>query len=132
MKPIKSPQLRTANCKVVSGEFILPLFVRMGDLCVYAWFGVIRNLAVDVVLGTSFIDSCIRGIFPSERKVVPRHSQPLEIMLAPKKIIAIAADTEGVDVHTKANRNSPAEEHYFVWHCVSSHDACPFPDSCAD
>lgn len=38
------------------------------------WFGVIDVLALSDILGTSFIDRLIRGIFPSERKIVPHYS----------------------------------------------------------
>lgn len=59
LKTIRSPPLRPANCEVGFVEVIVPLFVRMANLTVLAWFGVVQNLAVDVVLGTSFIDRCI-------------------------------------------------------------------------
>lgn len=70
-KTNKSTLLGTANCKVVSFEGIVSLFVCMGGLRMSAWFGVVKNLAVDVLLGTSFIDRRIWGIFLIEQKFVP-------------------------------------------------------------
>lgn len=49
------------------------MFLKICDLPVRVWFGVVDNLAVDVLLGTSFIDLCIQGLFPGEQKVVPLH-----------------------------------------------------------
>lgn len=37
-------------------------------------FGAVRQLAVPVQLGTSFIEKYVRGIFPDERKKVPHKS----------------------------------------------------------
>lgn len=58
MKKIKSPLFGIANCKVVSVNINVPVFVLMGDLCVRAWIGVVNILAVVLLLGTSFIDRC--------------------------------------------------------------------------
>lgn len=99
VKTIRSPPLHTLNCEVVSVDGIVPLFVHLGDLRVCTWFGVVDNLAVNLLLGTSFIDPCIGEIFPTERKVVPRHSRPVAITSTQKKVNKITADTEEVDVH---------------------------------
>lgn len=55
------------------------LHVRLGDLRVEVWFGIVHNLAVDILIGTPFIDCFTRGIFLAECKVVPWHSHPVEI-----------------------------------------------------
>lgn len=44
----------------------MPLFVRVGHLQLRTWFGVVDNLAVDVVFGM-FIDCCIWVIFSTEK-----------------------------------------------------------------
>lgn len=56
IKPIKSPLLQTANCEVVNVKDIVASFVRIGNLWVRPWFGIVETLASDVMLGTSFID----------------------------------------------------------------------------
>lgn len=61
MNMIYSALWRTAKRQVVSIEAILPLFVRTSNPRVHGWFGVVKNLAVDVLLGTSFIVCGIRG-----------------------------------------------------------------------
>lgn len=48
--------------RIVSVDGILFLFVPMGDLHMHACFGVVDNLAVDVLLETFFIDGNNRGI----------------------------------------------------------------------
>lgn len=70
MKTIKSPPLGTANCKVASIEGIVSLLVHIGELRLQDWFGIVQNLSVAVLLGTSFIGLCLREIFPSKRTTV--------------------------------------------------------------
>lgn len=41
METMKLPPLFIANCRVVSVEGVVHLFVRMGDLRICAWFGVV-------------------------------------------------------------------------------------------
>lgn len=60
MNTIKSPPLPTANCEVVSVELFMPHVVRKVYLCVPTWFEVVKNLAVNVLVGTSFINRCVR------------------------------------------------------------------------
>lgn len=59
---------------MVSIEGIVPLFIRPGDLHVCTWIGTVENFAVDLVLGTLFMDRCIRGMFPAERKIFSLYS----------------------------------------------------------
>lgn len=47
---------------------------------VRVWFGNVLELAVDMRLCTLFINQFVRGIVPSERKVVPWHSPPNAIL----------------------------------------------------
>lgn len=53
---IKRPPLPTASREVVNAEAIMPLFVRIGVLCMRAWLKIVRNLATYILLGTSYID----------------------------------------------------------------------------
>lgn len=57
--------------KAVNIEFIIQLCISMGDLCMSAWFGLVKKHAVDVLLGTWFIDPCLPGMVPTKRKIVP-------------------------------------------------------------
>lgn len=50
------------------------LHVKMIDLTAIAWFGIVGNMAVHLLLGKYLIDKHIQGIFPRERKIVPNHS----------------------------------------------------------
>lgn len=45
-------------------------------------FLLVDNLAVWILIGTSYMDQCIRGIFAMERLIVPVHSAPGVILLA--------------------------------------------------
>lgn len=59
---------------------IIPLLIEIVDIFVRACFGAVEDFAVHAHLGTSFIDNCIRGIFPFERKVVTCHSGLMRIL----------------------------------------------------
>lgn len=56
------------------------LFVQLGDLHVRVHIGVVDKLAFPLLVGTSFIDRFVQGIFPMERRVVPVRSGPLAII----------------------------------------------------
>lgn len=58
--------------------------VRFGAPCVRVWFGIVSSLAIDMLLCSSFIDRFVHGIFPSDRKVVPLHSNSVAILVPPK------------------------------------------------
>lgn len=40
-------------------------------------FGLVRNLTVTTLLGTSFVDKCIRGVFPRNQRIFPFKISPL-------------------------------------------------------
>lgn len=44
---------------------------RLGDVCLRVLFHSVRNLAVSILLCTSFNYIFIRGIFPAKRTAVP-------------------------------------------------------------
>lgn len=59
---------------------LILLNLRLADLHTRIWFGIAPHLADDTLLGITFIDRFIRGIFPSEHNVIPWHSKPVAIM----------------------------------------------------
>lgn len=93
MKTIKSSQLRTVNRELLSAECVVPVFVHMDYLLFWAWFVKVENFAVDVVLGTLFIDCSLRGRFPSKREVVQWHSGPVAFISTWQGANAITIDT---------------------------------------
>lgn len=56
------------------------LFVQLGDLHVHVQFGVVDNLAVLVLIGTSIIVTFVKGIFPMEPLIVPIRCHPVAII----------------------------------------------------
>lgn len=80
IKRISVPSLSTAGRQSISAIGVIMLHFCIGDVMVRAWFGVVDNLAVFVTFRISFIDRFVKGIFPSERKVVPYHSKTVTIM----------------------------------------------------
>lgn len=71
MEPGDYSNLPAATKEAVHIDSTIPIFLRNGSLRVRAWHGVVKNLAVDVLVGTSFIDRGIQSIFPNERKLAP-------------------------------------------------------------
>lgn len=83
LSDIKRQQLR--GLRTVTKEDVLfggtiPFFVKIGKIKVRVWFEIVEAFAVDILLGTYFIDGYFRGIFLSERKVLPRHSALLQLL----------------------------------------------------
>lgn len=80
IKKQKFSRLRTATKEPISLRGKILLFISMNELSVRVLFGIVENLAIEVLLRTSFIDRYIRGNFPSERKVVPWNYSPVPIL----------------------------------------------------
>lgn len=53
------------------------LFNHVGDQRLRACFGIVENIAVDVLLGASFIDHCIHRTLLTEHRNLPWHSNPV-------------------------------------------------------
>lgn len=66
------------------------LHIKIGNLRIRVWFGVVANQAVNLFLATSFIEMYIWGLFPAEHKLVSWHSQPLDIIVSNAKTADIA------------------------------------------
>lgn len=56
-----------ANLKIVNVEGIVPLYVRIWRFKRTCLVGDSKIPAIDLLLGTSFINRCIRGILPAEK-----------------------------------------------------------------
>lgn len=75
-------RLHTVTKQAVHINGIVTMFERIGDLRVRSWFRVFEIIPVGVLLGTSFIYRCTRGIFPIKSKVVSCHSHLLSRLSA--------------------------------------------------
>lgn len=58
---------------------IIPMFVRISSLRIFACFLVLYNSAIGVLSGTSVINCFIRDIFPRELPMVPWDSRTVSI-----------------------------------------------------
>lgn len=81
-------------------EITVQLFIRMGYLHIRTWYGIVENLAVDILLRTLFINRCIRRIFPTERQIVPCHSKPVVIISTNTVINSINDDNTELTMNT--------------------------------
>lgn len=71
--------------------------VRLGALVVRVWFGIVPNLTVLMLAGIAFIDRFIRGIFPSEGKVVPRYFYMVALSVSSKYSKSSNLTTENIN-----------------------------------
>lgn len=111
-KFIELPELRTANQKVINNEGVVPLSVSTGLLGALAGIEISKSVAVDTLLGTSFIDPCIRGLFKSERKIVPVLSGPVAIISWTRLISYIFAYSTVLELSTTHKTDKELEELY--------------------
>lgn len=72
---------------------IISMSVKVSGLHVHARFAIPRYCSVDVLLSTSFTDSGIPGILPSERKVESWHSRPVSILPSSATVSSLFSDT---------------------------------------
>lgn len=73
IRAMKHPGLTAATNQSVSVDGVILLHVLLGELPVKVFFSVVTHLGVPLLLGTSFIDRFVRGIYPQVRKVVSFH-----------------------------------------------------------
>lgn len=74
------PKLITATKQLQRVKGNILFRVLLGSFCVQVRFGVVANLAVYMILVTSFLDKTLRSIFSFGRKVIPWHSHLVSIL----------------------------------------------------
>jgi len=95
IRPQEVSRLRGANNTTLVVEGVILLHVRVGDLCVKVWFGVVPVLVTKVLLGTTYINRFVRGIFPPEQQVVPFHSRPIPLLKPPTASVLLVEPHDG-------------------------------------
>lgn len=80
IRPAHEPDVKTALSKFVPNLGTITLYVSVSDCRVCVNFGVVRNLAVSVLFGATFIDWIAKAILPAERKLVPYNSKPVPVL----------------------------------------------------
>lgn len=86
---IKLPRLKSTSGKALKMNGTIFLYVKMRDNIARMWFGVINGLEVNILLGTSYIDSSIWYLLPMKRRIISVHFTPV-------KIISVIKDEEYV------------------------------------
>lgn len=74
------PKLQTANKQSFLVMRTVLLHVGVSELCIQAWFAIVDSLAVDLLLGTSFLDHYILESFSEKHTLESRHSPPVAII----------------------------------------------------
>lgn len=99
------------NCKVVDKEGIVPSFIGTGDLHVRASFGTAKNLAIDEMLGTLFINGRICLVSPIAGKGVPWYFMQLTEATASTMTISLYTDNTVFHWNKNSTDNVPSEEY---------------------
>ena len=76
IKPARSPALIDSSNRAIKVLGEMPLFVRIGAFVGRIPFLVVTSLAVDCILGTTFLDGHVKAIISLQQKVV-FHDAPL-------------------------------------------------------
>lgn len=74
------PKLRSEINNSIQIMGIIFLFRRIGNLYVRVWFGTVRNLPAEVLLGTPYINRSVCGIFLGRGTVVPLNLRLVSII----------------------------------------------------
>lgn len=69
----QSTNVSNGDFRIFNVKYQVPVFIHIAELQLRALFGIAENIAIDTLLGTSFINGCIPGIYPAKPK-----SRPLE------------------------------------------------------
>lgn len=78
--PIHNMFPRFASNNAVNFIREVMLFAQLLDLQLGAHFGVVDNLSVPLIIGTSFIDRFVNRMFPIKRHIVAIPSHPMAII----------------------------------------------------
>lgn len=64
---------------MINIQVLIPLIVQLKDLQIGSWFVIVQSLAVNVLLGATYIGIFILGILFIEQNVVPDQSAKLPV-----------------------------------------------------
>lgn len=80
IRPVVIVSLRSATDNLVQAIGKIMLFLQLGERHVRVYFGNLDNLAVQLLAGTSFIDSFVKGVFPMGCRIIPIRTRPVAII----------------------------------------------------
>ena len=104
------PRVTDASRNSMTLSGMVKLHVRLGDFTTQAPFLVASNLAVDAILGTTFIDKHVRSILPRERRVVLRHGPPITLLGTKPGPEADRRANKGIPMATVSNKVRVAKQ----------------------
>ena len=80
IKQVRSPALIDASNYAMKALGEIPLLVRIGEFVARVSFLVVMSLAVDCILGTTFLDRHVKAILLLQRKFVFHNAQPAALV----------------------------------------------------
>lgn len=75
------PNIRSVSDTKLKVSVAITLHLHMAESCTPVTLAVVNELIVLPLLGTTYIDRFIKSINPTERKFVPRHSPPVQMLM---------------------------------------------------
>lgn len=66
------PKITASNQTAMAMDGMILQHLRIRNLHTRVWLDIAPRLAVNILLGTSFIDRCILKTFPAERMLMPK------------------------------------------------------------
>lgn len=76
----KNPRLQSVTNQDFEVVGTLMVHILLGEARIRIVFGIIKNLAVSILLETPFIDKLVKRVFHSKRKTVPYNLQLIAIL----------------------------------------------------
>ena len=108
IRPVKSAPLVDASNRAMSALGQLTLYVRIGDFTARVQFLVVTRLAVDCILGTTFIDQHVKAILPPRRRVLFHHAPSVALTgTTPSKFAHEENRTESKTSASKTSKIKP-------------------------
>lgn len=108
---IESRSLCTEGREVDFVEKIVSVSIHIEDLGVLVWFVIVDNIAVKALLGTLFIDLCIRGKILSEGESLLWYLRAVTMLLPQMKVQTVPTDTRMIDVNTMSITDTAKLDH---------------------
>lgn len=87
-------KFRVAIKEPTRSEIVSLLTMQIGNLRLRVWFGVFKDLAINLLLCTESIDQYVHGSFPEDGKLLSWHSRHIETLLQLSKTIIAVSYTD--------------------------------------
>lgn len=107
IKHQEAPRLQRSNKQSQPVMATRLLYGHIGELCDWAYFGIIDDFIVNQLLRTSFINRYMQAMFPGDQKLVSQHSPSVAIIKSHNKPVWTSRESEEQQISVLRNHPSP-------------------------